>query len=83
MLTELNQKGGLLPLAAAKSFYDKAAVECPGIYSNYSSEEWIKFMIGQQLIIQHPSDMLEITVRGRDFLKYLTHWGRFANARKC
>lgn len=83
MLTELNQKGGIMPLPAAKLYYDKAADECPEVYANYSFEAWMEFMKGQQLIIQHPSAMLEITVRGKDFLKYLTHWGRLANARKC
>ncbi len=83
MLTELNQKAGIMPLTAARPYYDKAAVECPQTYANYSFDEWMDFMKGQQLIILHPSAMLEITVKGRDFLKYLTHWGRFANARKC
>jgi hypothetical protein len=83
MLTELNQKGGIMPLTAARAYYDKATVECSQVYANYTFDQWIEFMKGQQLIIQHPSAMLEMTVRGKDFLKYLTHWGRFANARRC
>ena len=33
-------------------------------------------------VIRHPSDMIEITVAGKDFLKYLLHRGREADQRK-
>lgn len=82
MLLDMNGKNGWIALSDAKNYYDKAAVEYPAIYSQYSFEQWTAFMKGQQLILQHPSNMLEITVRGKDFLKYLTHWGRYAEARR-
>jgi hypothetical protein len=82
MLSEMNSKNGWMPLSDAKNFYDKASAEYPSIYSNYSFEQWIIYMKGQQLILQHPSNMLEITVRGKDFLKYLTHWGRSIDGHK-
>ena len=82
MLLELNRRGGFLPLNDAKPYYDKAVVDYPKLYSNYSFSGWISFIKEHQLIIQHPTDMLEITVRGKDFLKYLTHWGRYPDVRQ-
>jgi len=81
VLTELNRRGGLMPVADAKAYFDKAETEYPQVYATYSFEGWLKFMLNDQLIIHHPSNMLEITIRGRDFLKYLTHWGRHAGKR--
>jgi hypothetical protein len=82
MLLDMNGRNGWMALVDAKNYYDKASVEYPQIYSQYSFEQWIAYMKQQQLILQHPSNMLEITVRGKDFLKYLTHWGRYPDARK-
>jgi hypothetical protein len=82
MLLDMNGKGGYMTLAAAKGYYDKAAVEYPEIYSNYSFDQWIAYVKGQQLVLRHPSDMLEITVKGKDFLKYCTHWGHYPDARQ-
>lgn len=81
MLIEMNSKGGFLSLAAAKTFYDAAVAGNPGLYASYTFNQWLDFMTSHQLCIRHPSDMLEITVRGRDFLKYLVHWGRDASMR--
>lgn len=82
MLLELNKRAGLMPLHDAKPYYDKAVVDFPAVYCNYSFEQWIAYLISQQLILQHPSNILEITVRGKDFLKYLTHWGRYPEGRQ-
>lgn len=35
------------------------------------------------LLVEHPSQMLEITHRGKDFLKYLTHWGADISKKPC
>jgi hypothetical protein len=80
-LLELNRRNGLLPLADIKTFYDQAATAHPDYYAKYSFEQWLTFMKSQLLIIRHPSDMVEITLRGKDFLKYLLHWGREATQR--
>ena len=79
LLMELNRK--LLSLTDAKIYYDKAATDNPIQYAGYSFQSWLSFMKTQVLIIHHPSDMVEITVRGQDFLKYLTHWGRYPDDR--
>jgi hypothetical protein len=81
-LMELVHKGGLMPIADAKAHYDLAAGESPQMYTGYSFDNWLKFLKSNSLVIQHPSNMLEITVRGKDYLKYSTHYGRFPDARK-
>jgi len=82
MLMELNHRNGMMPSGDAKTYYDQAAHDFPEAYANYSFDQWLDFMISEQLLIRHPTHMLEITFRGRDFLKYLTHWGRYADARR-
>jgi hypothetical protein len=80
MLAELNRRN--LSLAEAQTYYDKAVPEYPSVYANYSFRQWLNYLKNEQLLIVHPSDMVEITHRGKDLLKYLAHWGRDANARR-
>jgi hypothetical protein len=76
MLSDMNANNGWMTLASAQKYYDDAVAQYPEVYKTYTFPQWIGYMKGQQLLIEHPSKMLEITVRGKDFLKYLTHWGR-------
>jgi hypothetical protein len=76
MLAELNRQGGMMPISVAKSFYDQGAKDYPNNYLHYTFDQWITFMVTQGLVIRHPSEMLEITVRGRDFLSYSAHTSR-------
>jgi hypothetical protein len=71
-----------MPVLDTKPYYDEAARDYPQIYANYSFDQWLGFVQEQQLVIRHPSDMLEITHKGKDFLKYSIHWGRYPEARK-
>jgi hypothetical protein len=80
LLMELNRK--MLTLAEVKNYYDKATSVEPTMYAHYSFDQWMTFMTGNLLLIHHPSAMVEITVRGRDFLKYLVHWGRSSDDRR-
>jgi hypothetical protein len=79
-LMEINRR--LVPIAEVKEFYDKAAAEYPDRYAAYSFERWMEFMKSNGLLLWHPSGMVEITVRGKDFLKFLTHYGRYPDDRK-
>jgi hypothetical protein len=81
MLLDVNKNQGVLPLAVARAYYDKAALDYPDAYANYSFDQWLDYMKTNVLLIRHPSDMLEITAKGKDFLKYLLHWGREAAMR--
>ena len=82
MLTEMNRKG-VLPLLDAKQFYVRAVPACPKVYPAYPFDQWLNYMKAQQLLVHHPTDMLEISHRGKDFLKYLAHWGRDTSMRAC
>jgi hypothetical protein len=75
-LMEINRNSGMLPLSALKPFYDKAAEEYPKEYASDSFERWFSYLTSNWLVINYASGMVEITVRGKDFLKYLAHWGR-------
>jgi hypothetical protein len=79
MLAELNRRGGIMPISAAKSFYDQGAADYPGHYKNYTFDQWMVFVQTQELLIRHPSEMIDITFRGRDFLSYSAHHGRSAD----
>lgn len=81
MLADLNHRNGSMPLSVAKEHYDKAVLENPKFYNDYSFQQWMNYVYGEQLVIKHPSDMLEITHRGKDLLKYLAHWGRDFNVK--
>jgi len=53
-----------------KPFYDLAATQHPSVYENYSFDEWLRFLEGQSLLILR-DDIVEITMEGQEFLKYL------------
>jgi len=75
-LLELNKSNGLLPLSSFRKHYDQAVAEFSDTYANKNFDEWMKFMTDTLLLKIHPSEMVEITLKGKDFLKYLLHWGR-------
>jgi hypothetical protein len=81
-LSALNS--GMLPIDAFRKPFDEASVEFADDYAklNITFEEWMKFMVETTLLIVHPSKMIEITLKGRDFLKYLLHHGRQAETAK-
>jgi hypothetical protein len=81
-LLEVNRNGGILPIAKVKKYFDAAAQEYPNEYINESFARWFSYLTNNQLVIRHPSDMAEITVKGKDFLKFLTHWGRDASGKR-
>jgi hypothetical protein len=65
-----------------KKYYNAAAAQSPSVYANYSFEQWMAYMKGQTLILEQPGNTVGITVRGRDFLKYMVHHSRSADDRK-
>jgi hypothetical protein len=83
MLNEMNRRGGVLPLLDAKQFYIRAVPVCPKVYPAYTFEQWLNYVKAEQLLLHHPTDMLEITHRGKDLIKYLAHWGRDAGMKSC
>ena len=73
-LAELNSRG-LIPVADLKKHYDKAVMAYPKTYANYSFEQWLNYMQSRMLIARYPSQMVELSFNGKDFLKYLAHVG--------
>jgi hypothetical protein len=80
MLLDLNRR--ILSLVEVKAYYDKAAKDNRAFYAHYSFDRWLAFLKSHVLLIQHPKDTVEITVRGKDFLKYLVHYGRYPDDRR-
>jgi hypothetical protein len=72
-LLEINRNAGILPMEKLRSFYDAASQEYPQEYASDSFERWLSYLTNNLLVLRHPSDMVEITVRGKEFLKFLTH----------
>jgi hypothetical protein len=79
-MQEMNQRG-MIPIADLKKHYDRAASDYHKTYSNYSFDEWVKFMKDRLLIATYPSEMVELSFGGRDFLKYLAHTGRVSHVK--
>jgi hypothetical protein len=72
---------GLVPIADLKKYYDRAVIDWPKTYENYSFDQWVEFMKSRQLIATYPSQMVELSFNGQDFLKYLAHVGRTTTVR--
>jgi len=81
-LLELNRRGGILPIATIRAYYDQAVSDFSSEYAGSSFDAWLSFLSTNVLLFKHPSDMIEITIRGKDFLKYLLHHGRDAEQRR-
>jgi hypothetical protein len=81
LLQELNRAAQTL--VQVRVYYDEAASANPNsVYSHYTFDQWMGFMKTSGLIMFNPSGLVVITIRGQDFLKYLTHWGRYPDDRK-
>jgi hypothetical protein len=51
-------------------FYEEVAKASPSSYANYSFDEWLGFMQTQTLI-RYDGDLIGITIKGKDFLRFL------------
>jgi hypothetical protein len=74
LLEELNSQPVTIE-EIRNNHYQHAVEKFPAVYSNYSFESWIGFLHANVLTAQH-GNTVSITVRGREFLKYLIHQGR-------
>lgn len=78
-LMELNQR--LLRREEIKQFYDAAVKTSPAVYEHYTFDQWLDYLRSQSLMLEHPGHTFEITVRGKDFLKYMVHFSYTADQR--
>jgi hypothetical protein len=51
-------------------------------YAQYPFDQWMNFMLSHNVLIKKPGDVVEITLRGRDFITFMAHWGWNADMRK-
>jgi hypothetical protein len=79
MLHQLNTAA--LRMEDVKQYYDRAVEEKPGAYTNYTFQQWIQFMRDNVLVLDLAGNSLGITVRGKDFLKHIAHWGYDINGK--
>lgn len=85
-LLELNRRDGVLHMIDVKRFYHEASSMYAKEYAEYNTtfDKWLSYLTSNGLALHHPSpnERIEITVRGKDFLKYLTHWGRGPDSKR-
>lgn len=77
-LQQLNARP--LSLAQVRSFYDQASESFPNMYPNYAFDAWLYYMQSWFLIVQN-GDVFSISIRGKEFLKYLVHEGRLIDGK--
>lgn len=75
LLTYLNSQPDGQPTEAMRLFYTLASSQYPEAYEGYSFEAWLGF-VRDHLLLREDGGRLRITVRGREFLAYLTRMGR-------
>ncbi len=66
----LNKKN--LTLDELRAFYDEGKTNYPHLYEGRSFEAWLAFMRNYVLIVEE-GEIVKITVRGKEFLKYMVH----------
>lgn len=80
-MEEINSRG-LIPIADMKKHYDKAVIEYPNTYGNYSFDQWYAYIKSRTLIADYPSKMVELSWMGKDFLKWIAHTAHDISKRK-
>ena len=78
LLDYLNSQVDGQPAEALRPFYTLAASQYPEAYTGYSFEAWLGFL-RDHLLVREDSGRLRVTIRGREFLAYLTRMGRSRN----
>jgi hypothetical protein len=78
LLQELNTRA--MTLTEAKPFFDAAAAANPKLYKGSTFEIWLSFLKNHEVVLQD-GNVLQITVKGKDFLKYLVLQGKSAKER--
>jgi hypothetical protein len=81
-LLELNAGSGTSPISIFKNHYEEAQTEFTEEYQNITFEAWMEYLTRNLLVKVYPSDMVEITIKGKDFLKYLLHHSRSEKSKR-
>ena len=75
LLRFINSNSEGVDIAIAELVYEKAKSDYPSWFENYLFQGWIAFLSSRILIRQQDSKYF-ITIRGREFLKYLLDCGK-------
>jgi hypothetical protein len=74
-LQKLNERAPIgLPLDQLRLFYNLGRDSFPAVYASYNLEEWLAFLESFGLINRSTGN-IQLSVRGRSFLVYLTNQG--------
>jgi hypothetical protein len=80
-LRALNQlNAAAMTYQEIRRFYDEGAANRPDAYENRPFESWLAFLRTFNLIVDNGTNV-QITVRGRDFLRYIVQSGYNQNSR--
>jgi hypothetical protein len=60
-------------------FYETAKLQFPELYTGYSFEQYLHYLVSQSLIAAQDPDRYVITVAGKEFLKWLAESGLVEN----
>lgn len=71
-IRKLNSR--MLTLEELRHYYDEGSTAFPNLYENRPFEVWLAFL-RNWILLRENGDKMEITIRGREFLKYLDHNG--------
>ncbi len=74
LLEQLRDVGGAGSMELVNSIYDAAANTYPEPYSRYTREQWLDFLVTNELI-EKVDDAVSLTEPGQEFLPYITTRG--------
>lgn len=61
------------PAQAIRQIFDNAKEKDPDFYGDYPFEEWVRFLVTQELVVVEPG-AIRITPAGEDFLTFMQHY---------
>jgi hypothetical protein len=68
-----NRRG--LPKDRLLNVYDRVKAQFPVLYSTYTFEQYLSYMVSQGLILSETVDQFTLTIAGREFLKWMADMG--------
>ena len=78
LLKSLNLSGTATRVALSQ-FYDKAKAQFPELYAKYSFDQYLQFLLSQGLVMQTDTEHFDLTIAGKEFLKWMTEAGATEN----
>jgi hypothetical protein len=70
----LTSRGGRVPLETLQPIYTSATVNFPQVYTNYTFEQWLSYLVTWDLITIKGSDVI-LEPAGKVIVSYMQGWG--------